>query len=101
MTIKEALKKGFIELKNSEIESPSLKARLLMQFTLNKPRQYVIVNDNEQLNEKMEKEYFKRIKKIKEGFPLEHITHQKEFMKMNFYVDKNVLNISRRSNKNC
>ena len=52
MTIMEAIKKGMIELKNSNIESPKLKSRLLMQSILNKSRQYVIVNDMEELNEK-------------------------------------------------
>ena len=91
MTIMEAIKKGMIELKNSNIESPKLKSRLLMQFTLNKPRQYVIVNDMEELNENQRKKYFDAILKMKKGIPLEHITHQKEFMKLNFFVDKNVL----------
>ena len=91
MTIMEAIKKGMIELKNSNIESPKLKARLLMQFTLNKPRQYVIVNDMEEINKKEEKKYFDAILKIRKGNPLEHITHQKEFMKLNFFVDENVL----------
>lgn len=91
MTIMEAIKKGMIELKNSNIESPKLKSRLLMQFTLNKPRQYVIVNDMEELNENQRKKYFDAILKMKKGIPLEHITHQKEFMKLNFFVDENVL----------
>ena len=91
MTIMEAIKKGMIELKNSNIESPKLKARLLMQFTLNKSRQYVIVNDMEELNKNEEKKYFDAILKIRKGNPLEHITHQKEFMKLNFFVDENVL----------
>lgn len=91
MTIMEAIKKGMIELKNSNIESPKLKSRLLMQFTLNKPRQYVIVNDMEELNENEERKYFDAILKIRKGIPLEHITHQKEFMKLNFFVDENVL----------
>ena len=91
MTIMEAIKKGMIELKNSNIESPKLKSRLLMQFTLNKPRQYVIVNDMEELNKSDEKKYFDAILKMRKGIPLEHITHQKEFMKLNFFVDENVL----------
>lgn len=91
MTIMEAIKKGMIELKNWNIESPKLKSRLLMQFILNKPRQYVIVNDMEELNENEEKKYFDAIFKIRKGIPLEHITHQKEFMKLNFFVDENVL----------
>lgn len=91
MTIMEAIKKGMIELKNSNVESPKLKSRLLMQFILNKPRQYVIVHDMEELNENEEKKYFNSILKIRKGIPLEHITHQKEFMKLNFFVDENVL----------
>ena len=91
MTIMEAIKKGMIELKNSNIEFPKLKSRLLMQFILNKPRQYVIVNDMEELNTNQKNKYFEAIYKIKNGLPLEHITHQKEFMKLNFFVDENVL----------
>lgn len=91
MKIMDAIKKGMIELKNENIEYPKLKSRLLMQFTLNKPRQYVIVNDMQELNENEEKRYFNAILKVKKGVPLEHITHQKEFMKLNFFVNENVL----------
>lgn len=91
MTISEAIKKGMIELKNENIEEPKLKSRLLMQYVLNETRQYVIVNDTEQLDRVKEKRYFKEIKILKKGVPIEHITHQKEFMKLNFFVDKNVL----------
>lgn len=91
MKIMETIKKGMIELKNSNIDFPKLKARLLMQYVLDKPRQYIIVNDMKEINLKDEKLYFTMIKKIRQGIPLEHITHQKEFMKLNFFVDENVL----------
>lgn len=91
MTISELIKKGMIELKNGNIEEPKLKARLLMQYVLNKSRQYVIVNDREELDNIKEKQYLEEIKILKKGVPIEHITHQKEFMKMSFFVDKNVL----------
>ena len=91
MTISDAIKKGMIELKNVNIEEPKLKARLLMQYVLNESRQYVIVNDMEQLDKAKEKQYLEEIKILKKGVPIEHITHQKEFMKMSFFVDNNVL----------
>ena len=91
MTIMESMKKGMIELKNSNIESPKLKSRLLMQFIVNKTRQYVIVNDMKELNLNEERRYFEAISKMRKGIPLEHITHQKEFMKLNFFVNENVL----------
>ena len=91
MTISDAIKKGMIELKNVNIEESKLKARLLMQYVLNESRQYVIVNDMEQLDKAKEKQYLEEIKILKKGVPIEHITHQKEFMKLSFFVDKNVL----------
>lgn len=91
MTIKETLTKGMIMLKNSNIESPKLKARLLLQYILKKPRQYLIVYDNKELDKKEQWEYFVNIEKLAKGIPLQHITHSQEFMKMDFYVNENVL----------
>lgn len=91
MTIREALTKGMIILKNNNIETPKLKARLLLQYILNKPRQYLIVYDNRQLEAKEQWEYFVNIEKISNGMPLQHITHRQEFMKMDFFVNENVL----------
>ncbi len=91
MTIKEAIKKGTINLKIKGIEEPNLKARLLMQYVLNKSRQYILVYDNKTLTQAQEFQYFRNIEKLIKKFPLQHITHQQEFMKMTFYVDENVL----------
>ena len=76
MTIKETMRKGMIKLKTSNVSEPNLKSRLIMQYVLNKPRQYLIVYDNQVLTL---------------GEPIQHITHQQEFMKLNFYVNEDVL----------
>ena len=91
MTIKQALLKGVTILKLEKISTPKLKARLLLQYVLKKPRQYLIVYDNQKLTEKEEQDYLTYIELLAQGEPIEHITHQKEFMKLNFYVDENVL----------
>ena len=91
MKIMEAIKRGMIELKNENIESPKMQSRLLMQFILNKPRQYIIVNDMEELNKADEEKYFNAMKNFRKGIPLEHITYQKEFMMLNFFINENVL----------
>lgn len=91
MTIQEALRKGTIELKINGIEEPKMKARLLMQYILNKSREYLVIYDKKELTNKQNVDYFDNINKIVNGVPLQHITHQQEFMKMNFYVDNNVL----------
>ena len=91
MTIREALTKGMIILKNNNIETPKLKARLLLQYILKKPRQYLIVYDNKEIDKKEQWEYFVNIEKLTKGVPLQHITHTQEFMKMDFFVNENVL----------
>ena len=91
MTIKQTLAKGTIILKSNNIDSPKLKARLLLQYVLKKTRQYLIVYDNEEVGKKEQWEYFVNIDKLAKGVPLQHITHTQEFMKMDFYVDENVL----------
>lgn len=91
MTIKQALNKGMMMLKSSKIETPKLKARLLLQYILKKPRQHIIVYDNEEISKKEQFEYFVNIEKLTKGIPLQHITHTQEFMKMDFYVNEDVL----------
>lgn len=91
MTIRETIRKGMIILKNNNITEPNIKARLIMQYVLNKPREYLMVYDKEILMLRQQVNYFKAIKKLCQGIPLQHITHRQEFMKMTFYVDENVL----------
>ncbi len=91
MTIRETIRKGMIKLKNAGINEPNLKARLLMQYILNKSREYIIINDSKIVTLREEVNYFKSIKRLENGEPLQHITKHQEFMKMNFYVDKEVL----------
>ena len=91
MTIKQLLTKGMLTLKSNNVESPKLKARLLLQYVLNKKREQLIIYDNEQISEKQEKAYMQNIEKLIKGTPLQHITNSQEFMKMNFYVNSNVL----------
>lgn len=91
MTIREALEKGTVMLRGENLDSPKLKARLLMQDVINKPRQYLLTHDDEEITNNMLEKYFNNVNKVKKGTPIEHITHIKEFMKMNFWVDENVL----------
>ena len=91
MNIKEVIKEGTIRLKINNIESPNLKARLLMQYVLKQNRQYILVYDSEEILKEKKEKYFKHIEEMLEGKPIEHITNSKEFMKLNFYVDENVL----------
>ena len=91
MTIKETIRKGMIILKTNNVTEPNIKSRLIMQYVLNKPREYLVVYDKKELTLRQEVNYFKAIKKLCQGIPIQHITNRQEFMKMTFYVDENVL----------
>ncbi len=91
MTIKEILNKGTFMLKDKDIITPKLKSRLLLQFTLKKPREYLIIYDNKEISKSDEEKYFQNIQKIIDGIPLQYITNSQEFMKMNFFVNDKVL----------
>lgn len=91
MTIKEALDKGSIILKMKNIDTPKLKSRITLQYILNKQRQFLIANDDVKLTSIQEKKYLEAIGQISKGIPIEHVTHLKEFMKMNFFVNEDVL----------
>ena len=81
MTIADAIKKGTIELKENNIDTPRLKAILIMQFILNVTRQYIIANDMKNVDIELENKYFSAIDKIKTGMPLEDGTQPKKALK--------------------
>lgn len=91
MLLKELQKMGIKELKQKGIEESEVKARLLLQHELKVTREYLIINNNEQIEKKIEKKYIEDIQKIIQGVPLQHITQKQEFMGNTFFVNENVL----------
>lgn len=91
MNIREAIKTGMNMLKEKNIEDATLKSKMIMENVLGQNRQYIIVNDLNQLDCKQEKEYFLEIKKLLENNPIEYITNKKEFMNLELYVNQDVL----------
>ena len=88
MTIKQLLNQAVIMLKNENIELPKNKARMLLQATLKKSREYLMIYDNKQVTQKEREQYIINVKKLISGIPLQYITGKQEFMKMNFLVTK-------------
>lgn len=89
MKINEAIEFGIMEL--SSVETPRNYTIRLLQKVLKKDKQYLIINDNVDLQEKDEKKFKEYIQKIKLGTPLQYITNSQSFMNIDFYVDENVL----------
>ena len=91
MKLRELLNRAVYKLKDANIEQPILKARILMQYTLNKSRKYLIIYDQKELTKEQEERFMQNVDKLISGIPLQHITNSQEFMKLNFFVDENVL----------
>lgn len=91
MNIKQIIIEKTKLLKDNNIENASNIARILLANLLNKSKEYLVINDKEELKEELVEKYNKYLKQIIEGYPLQYITHNQEFMKLNFYVDENVL----------
>ena len=62
-----------------------------MQYTLKKPREYLIIYDNKEVTRSQRDEYIKNIKRLIMGEPLQYIIGVQEFMKLKFLVTKDVL----------
>ncbi len=91
MNIKEALEYGINLLKENNINEPIIKARIILANMLNKNKEYLLIYENEELNDSLLNVFKNNIKKICKGVPVQYITNKQEFMGLEFYVDENVL----------
>lgn len=91
MKIKEILQKAIKKLNENKIEEPVIKARILLSYILNVKKEYLVIHYEDDIDKIKENEYNKLIDKLIHHTPLQYITNYQEFMKLNFYVDKNVL----------
>lgn len=89
MKIKEILEYG----KNNLIEKEDAYrlSKTLLKHLLKVNDSYLIINYNEEIDIKSKDEFIKNIKLLQSGIPIQYITNHQEFMKLDFYVDSNVL----------
>ena len=91
MNIKEAIIFGTKYLDENNISESKAKCRILLSNILNVSKEYLIIHDNEILDNKKEMKYKEYLVRLAGNEPIQYIIKKQEFMKMNFYVDENVL----------
>ena len=89
MNISELLVNGKHLLK--DIEVGIIKYSILLEYILKLSREKIVSNPNIEVSDNNVESYLNKINDIKNGMPIQYITNKQEFMKLNFYVDKNVL----------
>lgn len=91
MKIQDSLEKGIEKLKEKGIEEANQKVRILLAHILHVSKEYLWTHNQEELNEEKKNQYEEGIKRLENHEPLAYIIEEQEFMKLNFYVNANVL----------
>ena len=73
------------------IEDIPLKVRLLLEHVLNMNKFDLVINHAQEVPKEKIIDFKMGLEKIKNNVPIQYITNHQEFMKLNFYVDENVL----------
>ena len=91
MKIYSAIKQGVEILKSNYISSAHLDSEILMAKTINKDRNYILLNLNKSINKKDFKNFFKLVKERSLGNPVAYLTNKKFFWNSEFFVVSDVL----------
>lgn len=90
-TIGDALFEGIALLNENSIENAGIDARVIMCSVLNCDKLFLTVHRDDEMAKENEDKFFKLVKRRSIHEPLGYILNYKEFMSLDFYVDKNVL----------
>ncbi len=91
MNIQEIQKYSINKLKQNNVNEYNLKTKLIISKVIKKPKEYLIIQEKEELEEAKILEIKNNINKIIEGYPIQYITKNQEFMGLDFFVNENVL----------
>lgn len=91
MEIKELLKLGADKIKGRQYGNPILEATLLLGKLLKVDKVYIYTHGDEKVPDFVVDKYFEMIDRRKEGYPIQYIIKEREFMGLDFYVEEGVL----------
>ena len=91
MNIENILGKASKQLNNLNIKNMNLDCEVLLSNTINKNREYLILNLKQNLDKKYIDFFYNLIERRKKGEPVAYLINKKEFWKETFYVNKDVL----------
>ncbi len=73
------------------VEDAVIKTDILLEYLLKMTKTELLINQQNEVDKRVEREFLDKILEVANGKPVQYITHKQEFMKLNFYVDENVL----------
>ena len=91
MNINSAIIRGSKILKDKLIPNPRLDSEILMAKSINKDRNYILLNSNNQINKNTLNYFYNLIEKRSLGNPIAYLTNKKFFWNSEFFVTGNTL----------
>ncbi|WP_145596279.1 peptide chain release factor N(5)-glutamine methyltransferase [Candidatus Pelagibacter sp. FZCC0015] len=91
MNINLAINEGSKILKKKFITNPLLDAEILMAKTINKDRNYILLNSSNSINKNDLNNFYKLIEQRSLGNPVAYLIKKKSFWKSEFFITKGAL----------
>ncbi|WP_440926878.1 peptide chain release factor N(5)-glutamine methyltransferase [Candidatus Pelagibacter sp.] len=91
MNINLAINEGSKILKSKFIPNPLLDSEILMAKTINKDRNYILLNSSNPINKNDLNNFYKLIKQRSLGKPVAYLTQKKSFWNSEFFITKDIL----------
>ena len=91
MNINLAIKEGSRILKDKFISNSQLDAEILMAKTINKDRNYILLNCNNSINKNDLKYFHKLIEQRSLGKPIAYLVNKKQFWDSEFFITGDTL----------
>ena len=91
MNISLAINEGFKILKSKFIPNPLLDAEILMAKTINKDRNYTLLNSSNEINKNDLNIFYKLIEKRSLGNPVAYLTKKRHFWNSEFFLSSETL----------
>ena len=91
MKVLEAIKAGSKLLKEKNIPTYILDSELLLSKSLNKSREEILINLEQNINKKVLEDFNKYLLRRSKKEPIAYLLGEKEFWSKNFFVNKDTL----------
>ncbi len=91
MNINLAINEGSKILKRKFITNPLLDAEILMAKTINKDRDFILLNSSNSINKNDLNNFYKLIEQRSLGNPVAYLTKKKSFWNSEFFITKDIL----------
>lgn len=91
MVVSELVAKGMTLIEGKEYSNSRLESILVLAHLLSVDKNYIYIHGDNNVEPSIENEFINIMEKRAEGFPLQYLLNEEEFMGLKFYVEEGVL----------